>query len=162
MLKRLEIQSEYTIFKVGERVFQIGNINNISYDFLNNIVSLLDRGLKFIPCLNSNSLDIFKSLLFDFENNLSDLNKKLFFISKLNPIEEDEEINNLTDEFFSSFLKLTKKRVNLNNIPLTSQIIDFKFSFLRNLSNLKLDKENNISLSEKKTLFKFIKKNHLK
>ena len=46
------------------------------------LINLLGNRFKFTPCLHSNDYLIFRDLLFSFENNFKDLNKKIFFEEK--------------------------------------------------------------------------------
>jgi hypothetical protein len=85
-----DIISDTSIYKVGERVFQIGELN-YNCLFIKCIISLLDRGSKFVPCLHFNHFHIFKNLLINFENYLPDFNKFLFF--KRNAYEKNQNIN---------------------------------------------------------------------
>lgn len=78
---KLEIINEFPIYKIGDRVFFIDD-NNLDFNLLNihflNIISILDKGFKFIPCFHFNIYSIFINLLKNFENNLSSFNFKFF------------------------------------------------------------------------------------
>lgn len=55
------------------------------------------------------------------------------------------------------FFKRFKNKNCLNNIPLENLTLDFKFNFYKNLSNVKLDCNTNISNQELKDIFRFKK-----
>jgi hypothetical protein len=66
------------IYKIGDRVFQIGMIDS-NINFSNSIISILDYGFKFIPSWYVSSHALFFSILKHIDSNMIKLNKKLFF-----------------------------------------------------------------------------------
>ena len=69
---------DFDIWKVHERVFQVGEIPiNVNYsinNFFEIFVSLLNKGNKFIPCFYFNEFHFFVNLLTNFENNFPKYN----------------------------------------------------------------------------------------
>lgn len=45
----MDIQSEFPIYKVNDRVFLIDDVD-YDFDFILSIVSILNQGSKFVPC----------------------------------------------------------------------------------------------------------------
>ena len=58
--KKLDIISEYPIHQIHERVFKIGKLENIDTTFLKNIVNILNKGVKFVPILDTSPVNILK------------------------------------------------------------------------------------------------------
>lgn len=135
--QRIEIESDIPIYKVGQRVFLIDNFNinsNILYDLIN----ILDKGSKFIPCLHFNHFHIFSNLLHNFDSSLASFNKYLYF-NKSNNINNDSNISlDVSIEADQSnylrqcdpikcFLNKTKSTVDPNKIFISNETIDFKY-----------------------------------
>ena len=74
--EKLNIESDFDIFKVGNRVFQYSNIN-FEKNFIYDLISILDLGLKFVPSYLYNSFQLFSFLLQNVELELVNFNKKL-------------------------------------------------------------------------------------
>ena len=55
----IDTENTLNIFKVGMRVFKLGEID---YDenFIKDIIYILDKGFKFVPTYNVNSFDLKK------------------------------------------------------------------------------------------------------
>jgi hypothetical protein len=167
----LNIISKFRIFKVGDRVFQIGDFINLTSSFnsslYNILISILDNGFKFVPCLHLNDYTLFRNLLFYFENDLSKLNKKFLFEyinckSNLSNLESSSNNNlnlNLTyncdsvDCFFSK----NKKTVSPDWFNFQYPTVEFKLEFLKRISKVSFDYNRNISLNEFDCLVKFVK-----
>ena len=60
---------------MGERVFQQVFINNLDLFYL---LSLLEKGSKFIPCKHFNEYSIFKFILQNFEKNFNNFNSIVY------------------------------------------------------------------------------------
>ena len=88
-LERLTLKSIFPIYKVGQRVFQLDNIENVDNDFKDSIVKILDHGGKFIPCLHSNIIDTICAVIKQFEVQAQKLNTKLFFEKSKNNHKND-------------------------------------------------------------------------
>jgi hypothetical protein len=84
------IESDYQIRKIGNSVFQIGDIN-YSFSKIHTIASILDSGLKYIPCFHFSKKDIFYNILYNMKDEFHKFNSKLFFKSKQNA-----DVNQLT------------------------------------------------------------------
>jgi hypothetical protein len=61
-IKQLEIYSPFPIYRIGTRVFQINEINPVNID-REEIIKLLDMGLKFVPHNNFNISDLYYNIL---------------------------------------------------------------------------------------------------
>jgi len=57
---------------------------NIDSKILLDLINILDKGSKFIPCLHFNHFHIFTNLLNQFDSSLSTFNKYLYFNNKSN------------------------------------------------------------------------------
>ena len=90
---RMDFNGDNEVFKVGNSVYLVGsldysNLNSkFSENFLNNIISLLDRGNKFIPCYIANNFYFYSYIINIYNNFAEKINKHIFFSNK------DIEIN---------------------------------------------------------------------
>ena len=97
----MDYQGNNKVFKFGNSTYIIGELNfnylnnKFCKNFVYNILSLLDRGNKFVPCYYSNNFYFFSNIINIYKNFLEKLNKKIFFSNK------DPETNN-------DFLYLTR------------------------------------------------------
>ena len=152
----MTIKSSFDIFKIGKRVFQIGNIN---YDLqkINKIVETLDLGFKFVPCIHNNILDIFNSLLSNFDKNISKFNSSIFFAKNKilkNTIQTDNSVKNpdidIDTESCLDFSCISKR---LNSIKdkkffLQNECIDLRYKYYQELSNIKFTFKPNLNISQ--------------
>jgi len=72
------LKSDFPILKIGDSLFQIGEVN-IDIVFKQNIISVLLLGNKFIPNYFYSSNDYFNYILKEIDINLFNFNKNLFF-----------------------------------------------------------------------------------
>jgi hypothetical protein len=49
------VGNNFSIYKVSNRVFQIGEID-YDINYVKTIINILDRGFKFIPCFHFNNV----------------------------------------------------------------------------------------------------------
>jgi hypothetical protein len=49
-------------------------------NFLNNIISILNKGIKFVPILKMSQINIFEHFLIHFNDQIVNLNKKIFIV----------------------------------------------------------------------------------
>ena len=124
------------------------------------MINILDNGFKFTPCFHSSDYFIFRDLLYYFEDNLIDLNKRFFFedknfISNSNIIVDEITISNTCDSI-DCYFKNIKKPVNPNNFFIQKSSIDFQFEFYKNISNFKYNYKRNLSKEEIYFLLDFI------
>ena len=77
-LHQIDTGNQFFIYKVANRVFQLGEIN-FDKEYIHSIIKILDRGFKFIPCYHFSNFHIFKSLLLSLENEMFNFNRQLFF-----------------------------------------------------------------------------------
>ena len=158
------INSDHNIFKVHERVFLIGELFDIDLSFLLSIINIINNGGKFVPSLNTSIYSIFKNLLYFFDNEFSKLNMK-FFLNKYynntcNMDSFDSSISQIISNDSDSidiFFTKTKILKDTFSFSLLNESIDFRLELFKYFSNLKFDIKNNLSDSEIKYLFKFIK-----
>ena len=131
------------VYKLGERTFQIGEIQ-IESDYFLNLVKLLDRGSKFIPCIHFNEFDMFKFILENFDNNFNVFNSRLNMtqkkFSKSNLI--DSISTNVSSHFnllkcFSEKCKILKNNFKNMSQPLSKDSIEFKFNFYKKFFDIK-------------------------
>jgi len=74
----IDTKDRFLIYKVANRVFQIGEIN-YDLNYINKIIGILDRGFKFIPCFHFNNFHVFKSLILSIEKEMFNFNRQMFF-----------------------------------------------------------------------------------
>ena len=66
------------IYKLSSWVFNFGKLD-FDNKFLNDIIDLLNLGLKFVPSFFSNQVDFFNFLLNELDDSLYEFNSKFFF-----------------------------------------------------------------------------------
>ena len=144
------------IYKVGERVFKIGDIHSDEKTIMN-ITRILDLGIKFIPNFFNDKYDSFFNLFFNFSNDVIDLNTKLFFYK---PSREDfgtllEE--NSGDPYlqFSRFCKRENFKNTNIKIPIISESLHFQIESLINIAKTYSIKSCNLSEDNIYSLRKF-------
>lgn len=144
----IDTNNQFKIYKIGKRVFQIGFID-YDYDYLNKLADILDNGFKFIPCYHVTIFDIFKNLLFSFDNNMFDFNKQLFF--KLNSKSDNNSYKVKTKQTscndIDCFIKNCKRNYN-TNVPFLEQSINFQIEILKELDNFDFGTFRNLSKEE--------------
>lgn len=95
-----------------------------------NTLNLLNRGLKYIPCLNEIDL---RYLLNEFYLSLYDLNKKSFFLFKKNSKNDSNNINKKTNNnknvSIINYINSLYDKKNYN-FPIMKSTIEFRKSFL--------------------------------
>jgi hypothetical protein len=190
---KLEITSQFQIYKLNNSVYLIDQVNfsllkqKFNNNFFNCIVSLLDKGRKFIPCYFGNNF-YFLSNIFDYFNVfLTKLNSKLFF-TNINNNEINSTYLYLTEDLFLYNNKKTNNNINLdqdsnliidddiiNDIlkslipkyrnllclkqyPLQKDIVNLEFEIFKNYYKIKFDYDlNNITKDEYISIKQFIK-----
>ena len=162
---RLNIESEQSIYKIGDRVFLIDDDNNLNKIFNNthfcNIVSILDKGFRFIPCFHFSIYSIFVNLLKEFENNLSLFNSN-FFLKKQSASKKDtfnvtSRLDSCNDINCFYKNKHNKRKIDFEKLPFQKESLDFKFNFFKESSNLLIKTKHNLSTSEFNSLNYFVK-----
>ncbi len=134
--------------------------------FLHILIKLCDRGLKFIPSLFLNENDLFKFILLNFDNNFNAFNSKLKLSKErfLKEISRDNQSNDvqcenrqemnfesLNSSFLNRFyekIKSSNKTFNKLHFNLSHESIDFKYNFYKNLSDIFISKNFNLSSEE--------------
>ena len=150
------------MYKIGFRVFQIGEIL-INEVFLNNLILLLDKGSKFIPCTHFSSFQIFNFLLKNFDQNFNSFNSKIHLFKKNFGKKLEYAIDIDSSHFitcFSEKCKALKKNFDKIKFNVSKESIDFKFNYYKALCNISTENINakvNISDSEFKSI-NFFKK----
>jgi hypothetical protein len=162
------IGNNFSVYKVSNRVFQIGEID---YDikYINTIINVLDRGFKFIPCFHFNNFHIFKNLVLSIEKEMFNFNRQIFFkkVSLEKSIVSDHSIqvtldasecsqNTPCDSLDCIFSKFKKKR-NFSNLAYQEDSTLFELELLKQLENLDIKIHYNISLEELKIIKHFSK-----
>ena len=67
------------IFKIGHRVFQIGNDIICEKTFVKNIIDILDLGIKFVPNFFNSKEDILFNSFYSLPHDIIHLNKSINF-----------------------------------------------------------------------------------
>ena len=152
-------------------------------NFFNCIVSLLDKGRKFIPCYFGNNFYFFSNIFDYFNLFFTKLNSKLFFININNTktisdyffedIQSEEKINNkinmnqesyliiddnIINDILDSLKSKYKNLLNSKEYPLQKDIVNFEFEIFKNYHKIKFDYDlNNITKDEYLSIKQFIK-----
>ena len=161
----IDIKSIYPIYKLSNSVFQIGNIN---YDqkLLNDIISLLDLGNKFVPNYFQHNSQFVQFLLRKIDLNKIDFNKnmmlKMFSKSKNKNTNNNRNLinsSNIDDHYFNEILSSmkSKKRLNTDELFINKEIQEFRLNIHKRLLKMykKIDIKPNINLSQLKTIIQF-------
>ena len=161
----IDIKSIYPIYKLSNSVFQIGNIN---YDqkLLNDIISLLDLGNKFVPNYFQHNSQFVQFLLRNIDLNKIDFNKnmmlKMFSKSKNKNTNNNRNLinsSNIDDHYFNEILSSmkSKKRLNTDELFINKEIQEFRLNIHKRLLKMykKIDIKPNINLSQLKTIIQF-------
>ena len=169
----MNISDQFQVYKISHSIFQIGELD-IDSDYKNNIISLLELGNKFVPNYFFNSIDFFNYLLSELDNNLLDLNKKLFFLEKnnsqynsniyynqnnLNEVKIDNKLIN------SMFIKMKKQKItNSNNFFISKEINEIRSLIHSNLFDQydNIEIKPNISFKQFQSLIIFKKEKKFK
>jgi hypothetical protein len=185
----IDTNNEFNVYKVGERTFQIGEIN-CEPTLKSSIIYILDKGFKFIPNYNLNPLHLFNTIIYNLEENMFNLNKQFFIKnyilnkSKNNNISNEvidftkedllnfESCNetsflddNFSHESLDNFIELKKKlnkKNNLDKINLSKDCILFQLELFKQLNNIKFNFESNLTKNELSLLKKFVKEKPFK
>jgi len=147
----MNISEEFQVFKISHSLYQIGELD-IDSEFKDNIISLLEFGNKFVPNYFFNSIDFFNYLLCELDNNLLDLNMKLFFLEKNNSqsilnnycIENNLNEMKIDNRLINSmFTKIKKPKVkDSNNFFISKEVNEIRSKVHSNL----FDQYNNIEI----------------
>ena len=169
----LNINAPFQIYKVGDSLFQISDIN-IDYNFKQNIISILKLGNKFVPNYFFNNSDFFNHLLNEIDNSLLNLNRDLYLskdYSKINSNIISYENIDLEDfKINDDLIKIILNKMRIYKKPDPDSIFISKdMSILRSKihSNLFNEYDNikikpNISFTQLKYLMKFKKEKNFK
>jgi hypothetical protein len=154
-------------------------------NFFNCIVSLLDKGRKFIPCYFGNNFYFLSNFFNYFNIFFTKLNSKLFFINRnntdinlnyvylTNNLYSNEKINNnenlshnqnlvIDDNIINDVLESLKNKyknlLNIRQYPLQIDIVNLEFEIFKNYHKIKFDYDlNNITKEEFLSLKQFIR-----
>ena len=157
----LDTGNRFEVFKVGERTFQIGEINSDN-NFIYSIIKLLDYGHKFIPNYYSNSFNILKKIFYELDDEIISFNSQLFFKDILIARNKDLTEKTLKSISFFDFLKKPWFVDGSKRIPIVTETLEFQIELLNQLKNISLDNRSNISLNEYKSIDKFQKEKPFK
>jgi len=181
---KIEFDDDNEVFKVGNSVYLIGTFenfhlnSNFSDNFLNNIISLLDRGSKFIPCYFVNNFYFFSNIINIYNTFAEKINNRIFFSNKDVEINKDYldlisingnknnnnclnkvEFDKINDHFIDKLCNSMKTKNNFNlKINKQIEILDMEFELFKNFDKFSYSYDNNnISKDEFMSLKKFIK-----
>jgi len=169
---------------VGERTFQIGEIN-CDTSLKSSIINILDKGFKFIPNFNLNPIHVFYNIINTLEEEMFSLNKQFFFkkqnLNKSNEvftIDKNDLINlnsssnessffdeNFTHSSLENFLDFKRKlnrKNNCNNISISKDCIFFQLELFKQLNNIRFNFISNLDIRELALLKKFVKEKPFK
>jgi len=112
----IDTGNQFKIFKIGERTFQIGdiNLNNKNYNFFYDFTSLLDKGSKFIPCFYYDDFSIIRDLFLNVDKKTKNFNYQIFIKDSLICRSKDLSISNEffeEDDLFKEFKRSILKKV---------------------------------------------------
>jgi len=118
--------------------------NNVftNYKYFDYIISILNFGLKFIPCFFKDKASLFITFLNFFENELHNFNKQIFFRNKKSTSNNSTtNTTNLSNEqtenksyFDYLFKQLGNNVCSKSTYPLQKETLDFKFEIYEQLS----------------------------
>jgi hypothetical protein len=104
-----------SIFKIGHRVFQIGNDIICEKTFVKNINDILDLGIKFVPNFFNSKEDILFNSFYSLPHDIIHLNKSILNfrpnVSSLGSYMDSHE-DNPYDYFYKALRKLKSKFPN--------------------------------------------------
>lgn len=127
------------MYKIGLRIFQIGELN-VPNDFnLSEFVSLLDNGLKFIPCPHIKPSDLLYNTLEMFDSELLKFNFKLFYQKRSISKEVKDQIQ-LNSTFNCNFLdcilnKTRKKYKNIDKPFIQKEVFELRYKIIEEMPN---------------------------
>ena len=149
MKEKLQITADFEIFKIRDRVFQIGFLEPNLTSTYADLFDIINLGFKFIPTFFNTKITFFSFFNYFFDDFLHNLNKILFF-SKLSSIRTEQNLSKREVDFFDNLFKSFKKYKSKDNkYPLQYETLEFEFEFYKEFSKLKFKNfKNNISLSE--------------
>lgn len=141
-------------------------LNIQHFDYIKNLIDLLDYGFNFVPCIHLNSQSLFYNTIKNFDNELFKFNSKIFFENNKNKNSKNKEfknyeIKNSFDsciEFDCVLNKLREKNnkenfvKNLNKVPFLNQSLEFRFQFILEFSKTKFTHSQNISFLQAQSL----------
>ena len=144
----VDIESTHPVYKVSQRVFQIGNLD---YDnnFILEFSKILDLGLKFIPSYFYSISSYYNFLLNNIDSSLNNFNKYLFFeknkvekglntnINIQNNIENSTNVDALKLAF-DNLKSFNRSKINYS-IPLQLETIDLRNTIINDLKNEKFE-----------------------
>ncbi len=154
-LEKVSIESNFPIFKYGNRTFLIDDTlkdNTILF----NILDILDNGFNFIPCCHSNFQSIIFNTIKNFDSKFYNFNANLFY-SKNNSKSFSTSINKCKEsQCISNRLNNIK---SINNIPILKESLEFRFKFISELhEHLSNDKHKfNLKFHEILALKEFLR-----
>lgn len=169
----MDIESPFPIYKIGDSLFQIGDLN-IDFYYKQNIISILNLGNKFVPNYFFSTIDFFNYLLKELDENLLDLNTNIFLSKNKssNSIKIydsfDKNLNEffITDEYFRYIFKKMHLKYKIKN---ENFFISNEINQLRSNIHSKIFDEYdniiikpNISYTQYKDLLKFQKEKSFK
>jgi len=127
------------------------------------LIELIDCGLNFIPCPHLNKSSLFYNIVKSFDEKFNYLNSRLFFDKiKSNVVKEPAEtVLNIEMENecldYNCLLKQFKYKLDSHSSSNSRDTLDFRFNFIKELSNFRFNNFVNINLSQIQALRYFIK-----
>ena len=85
----IDTNNEFIIKQINNSIFQIGDLDGITYDYIFEFSNILNLGNKFIPCFHFNQYDILKNLILSLNDSFLSFNTSL--IHKMDTIKINSE-----------------------------------------------------------------------
>jgi hypothetical protein len=97
---------------------------------LNNIISILNKGIKFVPILNMSQINIFEHFLIHFNDQIVNLNKKIFIVKDFLRrtenttlvISDNIQDKNFEENVYHDFFKKSQNKNDFINFNVNEEV----------------------------------------
>jgi hypothetical protein len=132
---------------------------------LNNIISILNKGIKFVPILNMSQINIFEHFLIHFNDQIVNLNKKIFIVKDFLRrtenttlvISDNIQDKNFEENVYHDFFKKSQNKNDFINFNVNEEVLDFQLNVYKKLSKLSIEIKNNLTMDEFFALKEYIR-----
>jgi len=133
--KKLDIKSDFPIFKISERVFKLDNFRNEEdLKFVDDFCKILDLGLKFVPSIFSSLNNFFTYFLFELENRITTKLDKGFIDTIIKSL-KSSKCKNFESELNEKKIPIQKETLEIRNELFSKFTENNKFKLKNNLNN---------------------------
>jgi hypothetical protein len=166
---KLQILEKKNVYKAGNSMFQLDELySEFNNEYLVQITSILEKGLKFVPCTHTDIEAVYTYMVCSIDNNLPKFDTRLF-IDKMNNRRKNmgSSLNstnistykaNTTCDSLECILKQLKdRRVTCANRDLLRESPEMRLQLFENMSKSTYSFEANLSPKQKKFLRKYVK-----